>query len=444
MFDRCLPGLVLLGALIIVGCEKAATPPQGHVSAGPVAVSVVHPERKSIGRVVEQPGTIQAFEETLLYARVPGYVRRLRSEVDIGYLIRGPKYDESGKETEPGEVLAELVVPELEEESKQKQAMVRQVEAEVVQAIKAREAADANVIVAEAAVAEAQANFDRWESEAKRFATLAKDRVIDSQSRDEVQNQVKAAAGRLTSARAMINKSKADRQRSDADVAAAESRVNVVKADALRSQAMLGYASIRAPFDGVVTARKVNTGTFVQPMGGSGDWLFRVARRDPVRAVVAVPEADAELVKEHLEVKLNVQALPGAMLTGKIARTSWALEAGPRTLRAEIDVPNKDDRLRPGMYVYAKISTQLPETWVLPASAVVKQGDLMVCFFVEGDKAVRVPVQVGRTDGQFIQVLRRQKGGASAAWEEFSRADAVAGKAAGLSDGQPIQVESGH
>ena len=111
----------------ISGCKKSPIEP---VSQGlgetPAGLVVVHPYRKSLSRVIEQPGTLQAKEETLLFSRIPGFVRKQRPEVDIGYRIRGPRLDDKGKEIEPGEVLADLAVPELEEETRQKEAMVRQ------------------------------------------------------------------------------------------------------------------------------------------------------------------------------------------------------------------------------------------------------------------------------------------------------------------------------
>ncbi len=444
----CLAALAA-GMLTAVGCSQSAAPPGSSASGTPSAmVNVVHPQRKALKRVVEQPGTIQAYEETQLFARVPGHVRLFHDSDgriihDIGRKIRGPKYDPSGKEVvEPGEVLAELVVPELEQRTNLKKAMVRQAEADVEQTQKAVASAEANIATMEASVIEAKALNDRWESEWKRIAKLVESGTIDAQARDETKNQFKAAGARVLSTEAAVRKAKADRDKTMADVRSAEARVDVAKADALEAEAMLGYAKIRAPYDGVVTWRKVNTGDFVQPGGGQGDWLFKVARLDPVRVVIAVPDADAELVKEKSEVKLTVQALSGPSLSGTVARTSWALESGARTLRTEIDLPNKDDRLRPGMYVYAHIINQLSDGWTLPTSAVVKQGDSTVCFLVEGGKAVRTPVQVGRGDGQFIQVLKRQKPGSPPVWEEFTGNETVAARATGLSDGQSVQLDS--
>jgi hypothetical protein len=75
----------------------------------------------------------------------------------------------------------------------------------------------------------------------------------------------------------------------------------------------------------------------------------------------------------------------------------------------------------------------------LPTSAVVKQGELTICYLIEGGKAVRTPVQIGRSDGQFIEVLKRQKPGSPPMWEDFTGNEAVASRATGLAGGQAVQ-----
>jgi multidrug efflux pump subunit AcrA (membrane-fusion protein) len=444
-------GLFALSA-ILIGCNQ--TPEKsggkGDASKADSVVDVVKPKRTSLPRMVEQPGTIQAYEETQLYARVPGYVRLQhdaegRILYDIGRVIRGPKYDKAGKEMEPGEVLAEITVPELADEVKQRKALIRQAEAEVDQARKSLASAEANISTMEAAVVEAKALFERWDSESKRIAMLVKNGVIDAQARDETQNQFKASGARVSSTEAAVRKAKADRDKSAADVKAAEAKVDVTKAEADRSETMLGYAKIRAPYDGIVIAKRVNTGDFVQPTGAKGEWLFTVARLDPVRMVISVPEVDAGRIQlDKAEVNLNVPALIGQKLPGpfKLTRTSWALDPGARTLRTEIDIPNKDGRLRPGMYVYAKISNPSPECWTLPASAVVKQGDAMNCYQIdEQGKVTRKTLQVGRSDGTLIEVLRCQKNDSPSQWEDFSGNGTYAIRPTGLTDGQMVQIK---
>jgi len=431
-----LAGAAAASGVFLAGCSGKAesTPP----AAGVTRVAPKSPERKRLVRVIEQPGAVHAYEETLMYARVSGFVGKVR--VDIGARIDGPNPDGKDEEAKLGQVLAEIAVPELEQETKQKQALVRQTLAEVEQAKKALAAAAAAITTAESAVVEAKALEERWASEFKRVTKLVDSGTLDRQAGDETQHQYKAAAARVGAADAAVVKVKADRDKAAADVKAMEARVDVAKAEAGRAEAMLAYSKIRAPYNGVVTARRVNTGDLVQPTTAKGDWLFTVARLDPARVVVAVPEADASLIEDNLEVKLSIPALSGPDVSGKIARTSKSLERAARTLRVEVDIPNKDGRLRPGMYVYARIYSRCPENWTLPAAALVKQGDGMVCFRIEGGKAMHTPVQVGRSDGTFTEALKWQKAG-STSWEDWTGKEVVAGRAAGLVDGQVVELE---
>jgi multidrug efflux pump subunit AcrA (membrane-fusion protein) len=427
--------LVLIAG--VAGCNTSAPPEKGagKSQASSADFKETSMTRRAIVRFVEQPGMVQAFEETQLFARVPGYIAKVLT--DIGQEVKGPKYDKSGKEIESGQLLAEVAVPEMEEEANHKRAFARQTEAEVDQAKKALIAAEANIGAAEASVIEAKALRERWESESVRISALAKNGVIDAQTRDEVQNQRKAAGAKVVSTEAAVRKAIADRDRASADVKAAEARVDVAKAEVRRLEALLAYSKIRAPYDGMITVRKANTGDLVQPAAGK-EWMFTIARLDPVRIVVAVPEADASLVQDKAAVKLSIKAAQETPLEGTVARISWALDAGSRTLRAEIDLPNKDGRLRPGMYVYANIKGVAPETWTLPTSAVVKQGDGMACYQILDGKAMRIPVQIGRNDGQFIEIKMMQRHG-SARWEACNGDGSFALKAAGLTDGQSFR-----
>lgn len=438
----CLAGLV-------VGCSRTPPPPAAPAPAGP-AVGVVKPERRSVRRVVEQPGAVQAFEEVELVAKLPGYVKAVAADPAKAGRADHDRLIDIGSRVAAGQVLAEVAVPELDEEAKQKDALVKQAEAEVEQSRKALAAAAAGVAAAEALVVETRAGLararalnDRWQSEAGRIAGLVKTGVIDSQTRDETQNQFKAAeagraeaAAKVSSAEAAVAKAKADRDKAAADVAAAGARADVARAEVRRVAALLGYTRLTAPFAGVVTRRAVSPGDFVGA-GGRAGGVFRVARVDPVRVVVQVPEADAGLVAEGRPVRVAVQALGGPDVASTVARTSWSLEPGSRTLRAEIDLPNPDGRVRPGMYVYARVTAELPEAWSLPAAAVHKLGDEHVVYRVVEGKAVRTPVEVVRGDGQFTQV-RRYKKSASTDWADWTGGEAVASPAAACSDGQPI------
>lgn len=444
--------LLLLGVFALAtatGCNRQPPVAGGAAPATAPAVTVVKPEKRPVNRVVEQPGTVQAFEETVLYPKFPGYVRALAADPDKA---DRPVYDrliDIGSRVNKDQVLAELAVPELEEEFKQKEALVRQSEAEVVQAKKALAASAAGVVAAKAHVAEtkagltrARALYDRWQSESDRVSRLVTGGVIDTQTKDETLNQFKAAeatraeaTAKVTSSEAAVAKAEADQDKAAADVVAAEARLDVAKADVRRVDALRGYTRVKAPYDGVVTRRAVNTGDLVTADAKHG--LFTVARIDPVRVVVNVPEADAGLVTIGQVVKVTLQAVSGPPTVGRIVRTSWSLEPGSRTLRAEVDLPNADAKVRPGMYVYARLTAELPAEWSVPVAAVGKVNDEAVIYLVEGGKAVRVAVQLIRGDGQFTQV-RKYRRGNSAEWVDVTGDEDVASPAGILSDGQVI------
>jgi len=457
--DTVLLVALVAGSGLVAGCNRKPPAPATQAAAAP-QISVVKPEVRPVKREVEQPGTVLAFEETALHAKLTGFVESIEEDPEkLAQIARNtpekevwPRHDrlyDIGSRVKKDKVLARLLIPELDEEQKQKDALVRQADAEVIQAQKAHAAAVAGVTAVNAAVAEADAGVDRaqalvesWQKETTRVAKLLSGGVGDNQTRDETQNQFKAAeatlkgaVAKVLSAKAAVTKAEADRDKAAADIDAARARVDVAKAEAGRLKALLAYTQIRAPFDGIVTRRAVNTRDLVNATEKVA--LFSVARIDPVRVVVQVPEADAGLVAVGQSVRLTLQTGQTSEQTGKVIRTSWSLEPGSRTLRAEIDMPNPKELLRPGMYAYAKLTAELPGAWSVPAAAVGKANDEPVMYLVEGGKAVRVRVELIRGDSQFTQIRRYKKSNASD-WAEVTGSESVASPASALTDGQAV------
>ena len=435
--------------LFLVGCTRQPPTATGPSAATAPVVSIVKPEKRPIKRAVEQPGTIRAFEETQLLAKFPGYIKSLAIDPDKTGRPDHDRLIDIGSRVKKDQVLAELSVPELDEEFKQQEALVRLREAEVTQSQKALAASSAGVVASKAMVADmnaglarSQAFYDRWKSESARVARLVADGVIDAQTRDEALNQFKAAeadraqaTAKVASAEAAVVKAEADRDKASADIVAAGAKLDVAKVDVRRVDALRGYTRIKSPFDGIVTRRAANTGDFVMADGKHG--LFTVARIDPVRVVVNVPEADAGLVSIGQEVRVTLQAVPGPASVGKIVRTSWSLDPGSRTLRAEVDLPNAEAKVRPGMYVYARFTAELPAEWSVPLATVGKVSEEAVFYLVENGKAVRVAVQLIRGDSQFTQVRKYKRAGAPE-WIEFTGAESVATPAAAVKEGQAV------
>lgn len=409
------------------GCSRPSTAqPTPAPAAAPAqaTVTTVKPEKKTMRRSLGQPGQIEAFQQTPLHAKISGFVQEVRA--DIGDVV------------ENGQTLAVISVPEMDEELAEKEALVAEARAEVERAQKAQAAAEARVNLADAVL-------ERWKAEHDRIDKLVQNKVaIDPKTVDETRYQVEAA-------RAARDEAAALRDRSQAEVRVAQARLQVAQAARRRVAALLDYADIRAPFDGVVIKRHVDKGHYAQPaQGGSkGEPLFVVVQTDPVRLFIDVPETDAVWVTDGTTARIRVPARPGKEFEGKVARTAWALDTRARTLRTEIDIDNPRGELRPGMYAHAALLLEHPDAWTVPASSIVIQGDQQAFLYrVENGKAVRTPVEIGLRDGATVEVMRKltrpARSGEKPVWEELTgREEVVAGNAAGLADGQAVSVNPG-
>lgn len=441
----------------VAGCNRptgAKIESQAAPAQAPT-VKTVKPEHKSVLRVIEQPAYLEAYEETPIFAQIKGRVQTVA--VDMGDRVNGPRVDKTGKQTEPGQVLAELWVPEMEEDVRQKKALIAQAEAEVNQASAAVDAAEANIQTAKALVREAQAGrtraqalYESWQTQYKQQEKLVQSGSLDAQTLEVTGNQFKAAdaarqevEAKVGSAQATARESEAKRDKAKADHAAAIAKVQVAQAEEGRAAALLEYSKIRAPYDGVVTSRNVHTGYYLTGTGIKP--LFVVARRDIIRVMVDVPEADAAFISDGVPARIRCQMIKDQDFQGKVTRSSWSLDAKARTLRAEIDLPNPQGKLRPGMYAYVTFKAESPSGFTLPAAAVVTQGEQVYCFRVENDKAIRTPLKIGARNAQEVQVFRKQttvpsKAGESGVWEDFTGQEEIAASnAASLADGQAVQ-----
>ena len=409
--------------LLVAGCEptgdvaKNVAPSDGTEAS--LRVTVTKPTKKTLVRRSEQPGQIVAFEQTPVFANVKGFISKVH--VDIGDKVKGPKWDKKGTLTEQGTILAELSIPELDQELLQKEALVAQAESEVEQAAAAIKVAEALKKSAEALAAEAEAStdranadFERYESELARIKELADQKAVTQKLVDEAQNQSRSAdavrkevAAKITSSRSIIDEKVAGIEQARADLRAAQARLAVAKADEARLEALQKYTTLYAPFDGIVTERTVDTGHLVQPGQTSSDKpLFVVVQADTVRVFVDVPDTDATLVQPKSEATIRVPSLGGEEFKGQVTRTAFVLNPTTRTLRAEIDVPNADGKLRPGLYVYVDLKiAERKDALSLPKSAILSENNQSFCLCVVDGKIVRTPITVGIRAGDDVEIV---------------------------------------
>jgi HlyD family secretion protein len=451
--------VILAGAsLLLSGCSGPGTGARNSPTAtteGQSAqpIKTVKPTRNTIERTINQPGFVQAFEQTPIYSKIAGYVDALN--VDIGSRVS------------KGQVLAELRVPELEVEVAQKKALVSQAEAEVKQAIEALavagadlKSAAAKVSAADAARLRARAQLERAGSVYQRLKAAGSNGVIGKEDVEEARLGMETAKAGIEEVNAQIRSAQADRDASqakqgkaEADAQVARSHLEVAKRNHEMANAMFEYRKLTAPFDGVVTQRNVDTGHFVQPAAvAKGDALFVVARTDLMRIRVEVPEADADWATAGTAARVRVQVLGANDFAGKVARTSWSLDRTARTLLAEVDVTDGAGRLRPGMYATAVLTAQRPDVLTIPASAVLTEGDVnqgyrTYCFAVEDGKAKRLVIEIGVRDSEHLEVLKRQTPAADSGfpgkWEPWTGQEEIVASAGGVSEGQPVTPTGG-
>jgi RND family efflux transporter MFP subunit len=376
---------------------------------------------------IDSPGEIQADETTRIFAKITGYVKVFNK--DIGDRIK------------PGDILAELSVPEYDEELLEKQARVIQAQAERDRAKNLHAAAEANVKFADAKVNEAiaakpKAIADRELAEStydrlKKSASVVSDQAIAETKLglESANAAVAEVETKIKSAEAWHAKSVADRKTEFTDIAVAEARLKVAEAAARNMKVIVNYAKLPAPYKGVVVQRNVDLGDLVQSSasGSKGEPIFIVARTDPVRIYVDVPENDAVLIEDKkTKATVRVQALKGEEFQGTVQRSSFALDPKGRILRTEIDLSNPDGRLRPGMYAYATITVVHKDVWAVPASAIVTKDHQTFCRLMVDGKATLTPVLVGLRDSQFIEVTKKRTTNAESGWQDFTGKEELA------------------
>jgi multidrug efflux pump subunit AcrA (membrane-fusion protein) len=299
-------------------------------------------------RITHQPCSAEPMEQADLYARAAGAVKAVAADI--------------GDRVKKGQVLAEIEAPELALDEQQAQVGVAQAEALLAEAQAKLDGAKAEVATAETGVrlAEvtakaAEATLDYRKKQLDRIKMLAATNAVDQKLVDEAEDHHLAAqatanakAAAVDGARAAVQVAMVKVQQAQAAVASAKANVTAAKFGLERARLAAARTRVVAPFDGVVTRRSAWAGDFVRPDAAGP--LFTVVRADVLRVVVQVPDRDVPLVKPGVPAEVAFDALPGVKLSGKVSRVGFAEDPKTRTMRVEVDVPNPDGKLRPGMY----------------------------------------------------------------------------------------------
>jgi RND family efflux transporter MFP subunit len=296
------------------------------------------------------PGETAAWHESIIYARVSGYVAKWY--VDIGDHVKS------------GQELALIDTPELD--------------AELLAAKAKLQVSHAQVKVKEADAAFAASTYARWRDSPKG--------VVSDQERDDKKAGDSAALAQLEAARAQVNSDQADVD---------------------RLTAFEQFKHVTAPYAGTIVERRIDIGNLVTAGSSSSTTsLYRMAQDDPIRVFVDVPQsAAADLMKVGVPATISTGDVAGDTISGHITRTSDAIDPKARTFRAELDIPNPDRRLVPGLYVQVGFKLENSGMSQVPAAALVFSAGGPKVAVVGSDGTVQFrPVTIGRDDGDKVEL----------------------------------------
>ena len=310
-------------------------------------VNVVEPKPGTAFQEVVLPGTTQAFIDTPIFARTNGYLKQWFFDI--------------GAHVEKGQLLAVIETPELDQQLNQAQANLKT----------------------------AQANEKLSEITAARWQNLLK---TDSVSKQETDQAVQ-------------------------DLSAKQATVDSMTAEVQRLQQLQSYEKVYAPFSGVITARNTDIGALINEGAGGAQGqstvpqeLFHMAAVNRLRIFVSVPEVDSEAAQNGAKVPLTLDEFPGEAFQGTIVRNADAIDLNSRTLNVEVDIDNRDGRIKPGAYVFVHLklpdnSKRATHSLIIPANTLLFRSEGLRVGVVRGDHAELMPITIGRDYGATVEVI---------------------------------------
>jgi len=316
-----------------------------------VTVGVTRVVKKTVSRQITLSSELVPFQEIDVYAKESGYVQKL--DVDYGTHVR------------VGQTMATLEIPEL-------QAQMQQDQAEIKNAIDQ--------------VSRADHELKRYDAQynALHLQYTRLNQVFETQPGIVAQQEVDDAQGKDLAAASQVDAGKAALE-------AAQSQLAAAKAKLVHDETLFDYSRITAPFAGVVTERYANLGTLVQAGTSSSTQampIVRLSQDDLFRLVIPIPESYVRYIRIGDPVNVHVPSL-NRTFPGKVARFSVDVRADTRTMHTEVDVPNPERVLMPGLYAEAEVGLdEKANVPTVPLQAVSHQGNKTSVLVVNRDGEV--------------------------------------------------------
>jgi membrane fusion protein, multidrug efflux system len=414
-------GMMLAGVLPRLSRQKKITAASLAVENNIPSVTVVQVKEAPASSDLQLPGDIEAIQVATIAAQTTGYLRKFHADI--------------GDRVSNRQLLAEIDTPQVDQQ-------LQQARANVAQAVASLGQAQANLNQAVTNMEYARVTYERNQY-------LAQQHVVSDQVRDQMKAGYDVAKATVDAMQANIN--------------AAKSMIASNEANVRSLKALQGFQRVYSPFAGVITARNVEVGSLISPSGSSpststgttqssatipgggttplgtnapsnSGGLFQIARIDTLRIFISVPQAFAGKIRAGQTANISVRELPQKTFTGKVVRTTSALDPGSRTLLTEVQTSNADYQLLPGMYATVNFGVQSPDPPVrIPATALIIRAEGPQVAVVTNDQKVHYQkVVIGRDYGNELDIISGLEPGATV----------IVNVADGLQEGAQVRTQS--
>lgn len=325
-------------------------------------VEVINPVRKTLKRTLKTPADIVPNQEITIYARISGYSSELK--VDRGSWVK------------KNDVLAVISVPELEKQKEREEA-----ELALCDPTEKRD---------EAQVEWKKSQYERGKALLKKSPNLITEDMVE-----ELEGKFKTAKEELEITR---------------------KRKAILKASLQKTEEMLKFAKITAPFTGVITERWIDKGDLIQP---GATKLVHLMDVDTLRVRIHVPEPDVPFIRledkensEKTKITLTIDEIKTRKFENiPISRSAWALNRNTKTMMIEVDLKNESHEVRPGMFAYITLDLKsYNNALVVPASALVVEKKKAFLFVVRDGIAKKIPVTIGLDTGIDVEIIEEKDG----------------------------------
>jgi len=354
----------------LISCSRGETARANETpQAATLVVGVTPVRRMPLERRLTLSSELVPFQEIDVYAKESGFVQKLN--VDYGSRVK------------KGQLMAVLEIPELQAQLQQDQATIDSMAQQVTHADH-----ELNRVEAQHTVVHLQY---------KRLATVAESKpgLVAQQEVDDWQGKDLAAEAQVEASKSAFE--------------SVQSQLAVAKARLVRDQALYDYSRITAPFDGVVTQRYANLGTLMQAGTGSSTQalpLVRLSQDNLFRLVIPVPESYVRFIRIGDPVEVRVPAL-NRSFPGKVARFSVDVKEDTRTMHTEVDVPNPNGVLIPGMYAEAALTLERKNNVLaIPLQALSQENNSSAVYLADASRKIEVrPVTTGLQTSGYVEIL---------------------------------------